>query len=111
MDEEEKSESRAAIENMEPEDNAGGQMRESIRVVKKAPALTGKRKVRFVGTSGYDYSVGLKKYVYKSEHIDKDKDERVETIIDPDTGETITHVDHSLRKDHQGHGSAKLKKK
>ena len=48
------------------------------------------------------------KWMKKRRHIDKDKDEYFEQVVDSETGETVHECRESL-SEHTGHGSAKKK--
>lgn len=74
----------------------------------RPPGKTSNRSRFAWGFVGWEWCVSLGRYVKKASHFDKRGNRRVERVEDPDTGQVMTNVDHRLREDHQGHGSAKF---
>jgi hypothetical protein len=66
-----------------------------------------RRKGWFVrGSTGSEWSTGFGRWVHKVSVFDRRSNRRLETVTDPETGETLCHQDHPL-SEHHGHGSAK----
>jgi hypothetical protein len=74
----------------------------------KNDSFRGKRKLRGWFFSGHEWSVRLGKFVRKSVSADKGADTYDEQVSDIESGEII-HDCHERLRDHQGHGSAKIK--
>lgn len=55
---------------------------------------------------GDSFSLRLARWVRRSRVLDREHNRYVETIIDPESGESIHHCDEPLSH-HQGHGTAK----
>lgn len=82
---------------------------EAWEVRTKDTSLPSKKKERGKLFNGQQWSEERKKMVNKVVDIDRRQDHYHEKIIDPETGEVIHECTEPLSQ-HQGHGSAKLKK-
>ncbi len=56
------------------------------------------------------FSTKFRRWMRRSLVVDRENNRYTETVVDPETGETIHHRDEAL-SDHQGHGSAKASKR
>jgi predicted nucleic acid-binding Zn-ribbon protein len=81
---------------------------DSINFKHKDPTKTGKAKVFAEGFSGYEYSHSRKKTVSKQRLIDRKNNLYREVVVDSETGDLIHKCEEPL-KQHQGHGSTKVK--
>ena len=82
--------------------------RDWLKGTVRNPAKKKPRRVEF--KTGASYSVSLGKWVDRKMHLDRDRDTYRETVTDPDTGNVIHHCEEPLSS-HQGHGSAKRKRR
>jgi len=85
-------------------------LRDQLRGKLKDDNFSGKRKIRGEFVVGSETRASDGKWVKKERFIDKDNNRYKEKVIDEETGEIIHECDEPLKK-HQGHGSAKFKKK
>ena len=81
---------------------------EQLKLSGKDPKQTGKRKVRREVISGDDLHIKSGKWYKKERIVDKDSDEYMEKVADPETGEVIHYCKEPLSQ-HRGDGSAKRK--
>jgi hypothetical protein len=56
---------------------------------------------------GDSFSTKLGRWMHRSRVIDRENDRYFESVLDPQTGETIHHCAEPL-SEHQGHGTAKM---
>jgi hypothetical protein len=95
------------IEVMLNDNNA--EMRDGLHGKKKAPSLTGGKKVRVDFHHRHKYSPKYDKDMRVERGIDQDEDLYVEIVTDPDTGEIVHRCKEPLSQ-HRDRGSAKPKK-
>jgi hypothetical protein len=80
--------------------------KEKVGLKVKDPLLTGKNKIRTEQVCGDELNHTTGKWIKKERVIDRQNDKYFESVIDPETGETLHHCDQPL-SEHFGHGSAK----
>ena len=83
---------------------------DSLKGKMKDPKFSSKRNPRVEFITGTDISKDNNRLVEKYRLIDKNKNLYKEKIIDKETGEIIKNVEEPLDQ-HQGHGSAKFRRK
>lgn len=81
---------------------------DSLRGRLKRQSLPSDKKLRWESFSGYQFSQSHQKMVHKVRTFDKDTDEYLERVTDPDTGQIIHECVEPLSK-HISHGTAKKK--
>ncbi len=72
----------------------------------KLPSRTQQKRNQTEIITGHEWSVGLKKWVFKERVIDKPNNLYRERVTDPDTGKVIHECEEPL-SEHTGHGDAK----
>lgn len=85
-------------------------LREQTKLVGKDLKRPGKQKIRREVISGDDLHRKSGKWYDKDRVIDKDADEYMEKVTDPETGRVIHYSNEPLSQ-HKGHGSAKTSKR